>query len=183
MSPDPIRLASSPSTVRVVPGSTQSAIEEIIQKRIDAATQLGAERGAEDAIASAAGALDKASERLDEVVAQARGEVERSAVELALEIARNLLKVEVDAGRYDLETVVREALDASGAGRANCTVHLNPRDLLRLEDVPFRAGTELVGDIAIPIGDVHVTAPEGLLVRDLDRAVASIGERILEELR
>jgi flagellar biosynthesis/type III secretory pathway protein FliH len=174
---------SSPASVRVVDGTPEYAFEEIVRARIDAATARGAELGAAEAIASAAGALALASDRLESVVEKARHDVGASAVQLALEIARHLLKAEVEAGRYDLEGVVREALEASGVGRASCTVHLNPKDLLRLEGVPFRVGTELVGDIAVPVGDVHVTAPDGLLVRDLDRAVETIGERILGELR
>ena len=183
MSPDLVRLASPPSSARVVPGSPEVAFEEIVRERVEAAYASGVEAGVQQAVESTAGALAQASQTLEEVIETARDETARSSVELAVEIARHLLKAEVEAGRYDLERVVRETLAESGAGRANCTVHLNPKDLLRLEGVSFRSGTELEGDTGVAVGNVHVSAPEGLLVRDLDRAVESIGERILGELR
>jgi hypothetical protein len=61
-------------------------------------------------------------------------------------------------------------------------VHVNPVDAERLADVPFRAGTELEADPGVPAGSVHVTTPQGLLVRDLDQALGSIREHLLGSL-
>ena len=101
---------------------------------------------------------------------------------LAVEIARTLVRKELMAGTHNMESMVREALAASGAGRGPCTVHLNPADLAQLESVRFRAGTELEADDAVARGDVHVETPHGLLVRENTEALRSIHERLLGEL-
>ena len=81
-----------------------------------------------------------------------------------------------------MERIVRETLQAAGVGRGTCVVHLNPSDAARLADVVFRAGTTLESDPEVAPGDVHVTTPRGLLVRDVEAAVASIGERLRGDL-
>jgi flagellar biosynthesis/type III secretory pathway protein FliH len=115
-------------------------------------------------------------------VAEAVEKLAYTSVELALEITRCLLRAEIPAGRYDLEAIVRESLSLSGAERGRCVVHLNPVDAEAIADVPLRSGTELEPDPNVPRGSVHVTTPQGLLVRDLEEAVKSIGERILGDL-
>lgn len=178
-----MRTAAPPSAARVVPAAPVEAFAAIVRRAVDAAFERGREQGLRDAFAAAAGSLERASGEVAAAVEAARAEVGETAVRLALEIASTLLRAEVDAGRYDLERVVRDALEDSGVGRAPCTVHLNPVDLRKLDGVRFRAGTELVGDPAVSPGDVHVATADGLLVRELDRAVRSIGERILGDLR
>ena len=174
---------SAPTGATVVPGDSQEGLTRIVEQLLVAEHQRGKEQGHAEANATAALALESAGERFDQLTKDARGQVSETAVTLALEIARRLLRVEVEAGRYDLEKVVREALEESGTGRRNCTVHLNPKDAERLSEVAFRNGTELEADISVPIGNVHITTPDGLLVRDLDRAIEAIGERIFGELR
>jgi len=49
---------------------------------------------------------------------------------------------------------------------------------LEIEGVVFRVGTRLEPDPEVPPGDVHVTTQRGLLVRDVEQALASIAERI-----
>jgi hypothetical protein len=61
-------------------------------------------------------------------------------------------------------------------------VHLNPDDLARLEGVRFRAGTRLEADSGVRRGDVHVESALGLLVREIDALLASVGERIAGDL-
>ncbi len=183
MSPETLCLRRAPAGVRVVDGTTTWAFEAVVRRRIEAAEARGVELGRRAELEAAAGALFDAAKRLDGAVDEARAEVGRSAVDLALEIARTLLRVEVDAGRYDLETIVRESLAASGVGRASCTVHLHPGDLERLAGTSFRAGTELEADTSVARGDVQVAMADGLLVRDLERAVAMIGERLRGALR
>jgi len=174
---------SAPTGATVVPGDSQEGLSRVVEQLLVTEHQRGKAAGYAEATTEAALALDSASERFDQLTEEARGQVSETAVTLALEIARRLLRVEVEAGRYDLEKVVREALAESGTGRRNCTVHLNPKDAERLSEISFRNGTELEADVSVPLGNVHITTPDGLLVRDLDRAVEAIGERIFGELR
>ncbi len=128
-------------------------------------------------------ALDEAAAALHAAREEALDEVPRAVAVLATAIARQLLAVELDAGRYDVEAMVRETLAASGVGRGSCTVHLHPADASALESCSFRAATKVEADEDVPRGHVHVTTPDGLVVRDLDAALDAIRERLLGELR
>jgi flagellar biosynthesis/type III secretory pathway protein FliH len=99
-----------------------------------------------------------------------------------MEITRALVRAEVRAQRHDVEKIVRETLAAAATERGPCVVHLNPDDLARLEGVRFRAGTRLEADSGVRRGDVHVESALGLLVREIDALLASVGERIAGDL-
>lgn len=192
MSPDPnqgasgpavrVALTARPRTVTVFEGTR----EELVAGRRAAALQREYARGQADgertATARAAGALTKAAERLAQSAELQAAEIARDSVRLAVEIARTLLRHEIDAGRYDIERIVRETLQASGVGRGVCVLHLNPADVSRLEGTVFRTGTTLESDPEVPAGDVHVTTQRGLLVRDLEQALGSIAERLEGEV-
>jgi flagellar biosynthesis/type III secretory pathway protein FliH len=126
--------------------------------------------------------LDAAVLRLNAIEEELRGSLARTAAELALEIARTLLRTELARGNYDLEGIVRETLGEASVGRSACVVHLHPADHARLADVRFRSGTRLEPDEGVARGDVHVETSLGLMVRDLDGALESIGKRLREDL-
>jgi flagellar biosynthesis/type III secretory pathway protein FliH len=133
--------------------------------------------------ATACAAMDEAAARVDAARNTAEEEVAGFAVKLGIAIAEHLLHVELDAGRYDLEQIVRSTLAASDVGRGACVVHLAPEDVEQLAGVSFRSLTVLEPDPNMKPGDVHITTPQGLLVRDLESTLASIAERILGDLR
>lgn len=177
--------AAQPAAASLAPagsGDLDGALDRLLARRTAAAHAAGVAEGRATALADVGRAVEEALERLDASRVEALERVEGLAVELALEIARTLLRVELPAGRYDLERIVRETLACSDAGRGACVVHVNPVDAERLAAVPFRAGTEFEADHGVPAGSVHVTTPQGLLVRDLDQALASIRERLLGSL-
>jgi len=176
LSREPLRLAlpNAPRSVTLCRGGTGSFWE----KRV---AQAHAE-GERAASARAGRALELAAARLDAAREEAEAALARNAVALAVEIARMLVRKELVAGTHNMESMVREALAASGAGRGPCTVHLNPADIAQLESVRFRSGTELEPDEAVARGDVHVETPHGLLVRENAEALRSIHERLLGEL-
>ncbi len=178
----PIALGARPAGVRVVEGTRSALIARRAREVEEAAFARGRAQGQQAALAGAAGALLRASETLEASRQQAAADIARDAARLGIEIARTLLRCEIDAGRYDIERIVRETLHASGAGRGACIVHLNPIDIARLEGVVFRVGTKLEPDPEVPPGDVHITTQRGLLVRDVEQALASIAERIEGDL-
>ncbi|MFT5284028.1 MAG: flagellar biosynthesis/type III secretory pathway protein FliH [Planctomycetota bacterium] len=175
-------LSTPPTKVRIV-GDADTGLNQVVAGLISDARLDGAEAGRAEAFATAANSLEEAGDRFDQIGTAARTQIAGDSIRLGLAIARQLLRVEVESDRYDLEAVVRDALEQSGTGRRNCTVHLNPKDIERLKDVTFRSGTQIEADVSVPVGDVHITTPDGLLVRDLDRAVETIGQRIFGELR
>jgi len=178
-----VRLDATPCGVRLAAGDGAQALARLFEQREERARALGRSEGEARALERAAGALAAAVGRLDAARDAAREDLAHTAVELAVEIVRNLLRVELPAGRYDLEGIVREALSFSGVERGPCVVHLHPADAARLEGLRFRAGTVIEPDDGVSRGSVHVTTPQGLLVRDLDEAVRSIAERLHGEAR
>jgi flagellar biosynthesis/type III secretory pathway protein FliH len=176
--PRTIALDAHPTGVRIVDATRAGFIARRAREAEESAFARGRAEGQKAALAGAAGALLRASEIVGEAQKQAAADIARDATRLGIEIARTLLRTEIDAGRYDIERIVRETLQASGAGRGSCVVHLNPVDVGRLEGVIFRVGTRLEPDPEVPPGDVHVTTQRGLLVRDVEQALASIAERI-----
>jgi len=99
-----------------------------------------------------------------------------------VEIARQILKIEIAAGNYDLESIVRATLAASEVKRGHCIVNLNPDDAEAVSQVVFRGETEICANVDVPPGAVHVETPRGLLVRDPDAALEEIREQLLEDL-
>ncbi len=174
-----VRVPAAPAATRIV-----DAIE--IRARADAEAR-GYARGASEGEARV---LSAGVRRIDEAVAElrlAREASDRAVIEdstrLALAIAREIVRTEIDAGRYDLERIVREALATSGAGRNACVVHLNPVDIERLAGVAFRVATRLESDPEVAPGDVHVSTQRGILVRDVDAALATLAERFQEDMQ
>ena len=119
--------------------------------------------------------IDAARERAEEALAS-------DAVHLGVEIARQILKIEIRAENYDLETIVRATLAASEIKRGKCVVRVHPDDAKLLETVEFRDETEVRTGSAISRGTVHVETPRGLLVREPSAAIEEIREQLLEDL-
>lgn len=178
-----VQLSRPLATVRVVDESVADLHARWDREDVERAFARGVAQGEQQAWAKAAGALDRAVATLEAARERAEQDLAHAAVELATEIARTLVRVEIDTGRYDIERIVREALAASGVGRRACVVHLNPIDAERLKSVPFRAATVIEPDHEVAQGDVHITTPHGVLVRDVDSALESIAERIRGDLK
>ena len=176
MSPEALslRIEKAPTAARVVPGGVDGLVRRCM-------AQARAE-GERDASLRAAKAFEAAIVKLEASQAEAADALARNAVQLAVEIARTLVRVEIDAGRHGIERIVRESLAASGVGRGAAQVHLHPEDHALVADVRWRSGTVVEADDAVQRGDVHVSTPQGLLVREINDSLRAIHERLLGEL-
>ncbi|MFT4539853.1 MAG: flagellar biosynthesis/type III secretory pathway protein FliH [Planctomycetota bacterium] len=153
-----------------------------IGERCERARQKGREEATQELSGGLGQAFERAAERLDEARETAETEVSRFAVQLSVEIAGMLTRREVDAGNYDIERIVREAMAASGIGRAPCTIHLAPSDVEKIESSAFRTGTTIEADPNLAVGDVQLSTPQGLLVRELDSCLGSIRDALLGDI-
>ena len=152
------------------------------KERLDAAADAASERAVQDALATAGAALAESVTKLDSARERAEDALPSDAVNLAVEIARQLLKVEIRAENYDLEMIVRATLAASDIKRGKCVVRVHPDDAKLLKTVDFRDETEVCIGNAISRGTVHVETPRGLLVREPNAALEEIREQLLEDL-
>lgn len=178
-----IELELAPSGVELRPGRAGDFLAERHEALLERARAEGRAQGERAALEGPAKRLDEAVERLEAALVELRAEAERNAVELALGIARQLVRAELSEGTHDVERIVRDTLAQSGVGRGACVVHLHPADFERLRNVVFRAGTKLEADEDVPRGSVHVTTPKGLLVHEVDACLDAITERLRGELR
>ena len=177
-----VSLHSAPNGVRVATRSLDELAEQAQEERVAAAHDLGRAKGQAQARATTCALVERVCAALDAARERALDEVSSGSVELAVEIARQLLKLHIQAGDYDLERIVRGALDDSGVGRGRCIVHVSPDDLDLLDGVVFRAETSIEPDPDLARGEIHVTTPRGMLVRDIESALESIREQLLEDL-
>lgn len=177
-----VRISTRPIAARVVEGDLDSYRDQRVEAREREAYERGLAAGRAELVESGAEALVAALNQIEERTAQNDQLLARHAIELGVEIARSIIRVRIEADEYDLEQVVRGALADSGVGRGEITVHLHPEDFKALEAGSFRSETHLAVDPALPRGDVHLSTPRGLLVRDVEGALSSVREQLLEEL-
>jgi flagellar biosynthesis/type III secretory pathway protein FliH len=163
--------------------STEAQLRERWRSEpIRAAFEAGRQAGQAQALENGAALLSQALDSLEAQRVEAAQRLAQDAAMLAVEIARELVRAEIRAGRHDIERIVRETLAVSGVGRGAAQVHVSPKDAQRLAGLPFRANTTIEADPALREGDVHVTAPQGLLVREMDDALNALRERLRAEL-
>ncbi|MFO8014501.1 MAG: flagellar assembly protein FliH [Phycisphaerae bacterium] len=129
---------------------------------------LEAERAA---LARVRGALETAAAQVADHLAGILADAEAQLVDLAVEIARKVVAQEIQAGRCDIEPIVREALDRAPANR-ECVVHLHPDDLATLhktgETTPDLAHLRLEADPGVGRGECVVETAEGTVEARID---------------
>ena len=106
---------------------------------------LEAER---DALAHAAQALQRAAAGLGELHDTITREAEAHVVELAVAIARKILCQAIEAGQYDVQPIVQEALRCAPS-RREVVVRLNPEDLARIEKVQADGKADPLGSVRL----------------------------------
>ncbi len=177
-----VTLSARPAALRIVPGDEVALRQRWKDEALESAFARGREQGRAETLAELGPPLERVFGELESLREAALARLAQDAAGLAVEVARELVRGEIRAQRHDIERIVRETLAAAAVGRGACVVHLNPRDAQRLERVHFRARTQIESDPAVAEGDVHVTTPQGLLVRDLEHALDTLAERLRQEL-
>ncbi len=180
---DPVRLSVPPSSVRVRPEPSGQALDAVIAEILESERTLAFEAGRAQANAELAGLVDQLTSELDEDAAHNLNELAEASTRIGIQVARELLKLEVVAAGHDIEAMVRSALGQLRSGRDACQVRLHPEDLARLEGVAFGSTVSFEAEPSIRRGDVVVISPQGRLVRSLDDAMDAIGDALRAELQ
>lgn len=152
---------------------------DTLQEELRASAQ---ERAHTEAVRRACGALERAGEELVAAREAAEAALASDAVHLAVEIARQLLRVEIAEQNYGLEEIVRSTLAASEIKRGRCVVRLHPDDVAALKGVTFRDETEIQADVEVEPGAVVLETPKGLLVREPEAVLDDIREQLLQDI-
>ena len=144
--------------------------------RADAEVQALA--AARQDMAAAVTALKMAAQQLartrKELVEQAEGQM----VELALSVARKVLMQEIQAGRYEIDPIVQEALKSVSV-RQDVVVRLNPDDLQQCmaahpEQQLSDANVRFVADEAVTRASCLVETSEGNVEASIEKHLAGI---------
>lgn len=131
----------------------------------------------ETALQQTARAMSAIPGQLEQWQQQLLTDMEQQAVALAMEIAEKVVHQELDAGRVNIDAIVREAM-AQLPRADSAVVHLNPADLERSglannsgdsDSVQFQA------DATVP--------PGGCVVRSAEGRVESTPDESLQQIR
>ena len=129
--------------------------------------------------AAAAAALLDAAARLDAWRRDLPARIESQLVDLAVGIARKVLCQELQAQRYEIEPIVREALSGLDL-RAGAVVHLNADDLRRSGLSASEPGGEeavrYLADPQVSPGECFVETPEGTVEATVEHQLARVSE-------
>ncbi|MCY2931774.1 MAG: FliH/SctL family protein [Planctomycetota bacterium] len=146
------------------------------------AAALAREGAAETARTAAAGAaLLDAAARLDAWRRDLPARIESQLVDLAVGIARKVLCQELQAGRYEIDPIVREALAGLDL-RVGAVVHLSAEDLARSGLAASEPGSDeavrYIADPQINPGECFVETPEGTVEATVEHQLARVSEEL-----
>ncbi len=175
-----IQIPRPVSSVNVVPGRSGGSVSAPPPRQTAPAGRAGG--GADRELAglrSARQALEKAVVKFGEIHERFFKEAEEQLLNLSIEIARKVLKQEIQTERHKIEPVVREALSRVPDG-IKVVVHLHPDDLARCESA--RKDTDQAGSDNISFIADRKVQPGGCLLETPQGTVESSIDAQLEEI-
>ncbi|MBT3199248.1 MAG: hypothetical protein HN350_04970 [Phycisphaerales bacterium] len=132
----------------------------------------------------ARGALAKARDQFQDMCDQFSQEAEQQLLALSMEIARKVLMQEIQAQRYEVDPIVREALSRL-PGQVDAEVHMHPDDLSRCELARQDAadcddGVTFVADASVHRGECLVRTEHGTVESSIDGHMDEIAQAFSE---
>jgi len=162
----------------------QLSCPDIEESDADTAQILKQDLEAQKAVFSQAcqilnGVTSKLNKFCDKLYVEHREEIAR----LSVEIARKILMQKVENGDYEIESIVKEALN-SAPGSQDIVVHLNPEDVEKCQkaqqDEPggVLAGIKLISDPNIGRAECLLESPKGIIKSFIDDNLERIGKAL-----
>ena len=161
-----IALARRPRSVRVLAVGAAPG-EQTAADVAEMARSLEVERGK---LRSALAALSAAATQVAQLRRQVLQQSEQEIVALSLAVAQKVLMQEIEAGRYSIDAIVRQAVASLPAGQ-DVVLRLNPADLERCQLAGQRTAAE-AGGILRFIADPSIS-PAQCVAETSDAAVES----------
>lgn len=127
--------------------------------------------------------LGNITEKLRQFSDEASTKHKEQIAKLSVEIARKLLMQKVQKGDYEIESIVKEALENAPTLR-DVVVHLNPEDLASCQklqaDVPNSglADIKFVADSNIGRAECLLETPKGIVKSSFDEQLERISEAL-----
>lgn len=128
-------------------------------------------------------ALEQAANELKQQKQEFLEHAEQQVLALSLEIARKVLAQEIQAGRYEITPIVRDALSQIPV-QIEAVVHLNPADLERCElareetENPAAASVHFIGDPSVSLGGCLVMTSQGFVSSSVEEHLSEIAQTL-----
>jgi flagellar assembly protein FliH len=166
-------------------------LEEQVERRATLARQEGFREGEaagrSRAAAEAQPALEKLARSIEEVARlrpRLLRETEAELVELAMGIARRILRRELSVDAEALQGLVRGALEKLSA-REICRIRAHPElepGIRRCLERESQSGIQVIGDATLERGGILVETSRGKLDASLETQLAEIGRGLADRL-
>lgn len=121
--------------------------------------------------------VNKLNQFYDEMVTNHKEQIAR----LSVEIARKVLMQKVEEGDYEIESIIKEALNKAPAHQ-DLVVHLNPQDLEQcqkaIQDDISLAGLKLISDPNIGRAECLLETPKGSIESSIDENLEQIAKAL-----
>ena len=164
--------------------AVQSPCPDIEESDADTAQILKQDLEAQKAVFSQAckalnGVIAKVNQFCDKLYVEHREEIAR----LSVEIARKILMQKVENGDYEIESIVKEALNNAPSSQ-DIVVHLNPEDVEKCQkaqqDEPggVLAGIKLIPDTNIGRAECLLENPKGIIKSLIDDNLERISKAL-----
>ena len=195
-SPMTIQLPGRPWSVRIAPADgphaanvdapadlpvDESQRDERLEAMLEAQRQqLAAQQGE---LAKTRAALEAGLEQISSLREEMIREAESQLLDLALDVARKVLMQEIQAGRYEIDPIVKEALQRVPP-RQDVVAHLHPEDwrlsqMAQGADSPSAAGSiRFVADPSVSRGECVLETIEGIVVSAVDDHLDTIADAL-----
>ncbi|WP_455209964.1 flagellar assembly protein FliH [Kaarinaea lacus] len=169
---------------------TAEAIEKIQKQAYKEAYDEGLTKGYKDGLAKATAQLDpqiqllnKAMSALSEPFAQLDQEVEQQLTELAITIARQLVRREIKTDPGQIIAIVREAILALPSATKKTYVYLHPEDMelvkTKLSASEPESYWRLMEDPTLSRGDCKVMTDTSTIDATVERRLSSLVANLL----
>lgn len=174
------------SVEELQPGALQPLTAEQLEEIQQQARDEGFEQGRREGLQAARNEVDATLHRMEQVIQamveplQAVNEqVEGELVQLAMAVARQIIRRELQSDPQQVISVVREALSALPAAARKVTIHLNPEDaeLVREKLVPAEQGEmpwQIVDDLALTRGGCRIESETSRIDATLEKRLNSV---------
>jgi flagellar assembly protein FliH len=172
-------------------GSVQPLTAEQLEKIEQQARDEGFERGRREGLQAARNEVDATLHRLEQII-QAMAEplqaveeqVEGELLQLAIAIARQIIRRELQTDPGQVIGVVREALSALPSSARNVRIHLNPEDavLMREKLVPAEDTDmpwKIVDDLSLTRGGCRIESETSRIDASLEKRLNSVTAELM----
>jgi flagellar assembly protein FliH len=173
-----VEVTAAPANLAAPTGARPAAVSpaKAQEALAEAQARLEEERGH---LAETRAALEKALDGLRVAEREVLAGAEAQVLELALAIAGKVLMQEIEAGRFQMEPVVREAL-RHAPSRRDVVVHLSPPDAAAWQPgaAVSATGLKIVADAALNRGDCLVETAEAAVLTTVPERLEAVAKTL-----